>query len=357
MAYKIGVQVKLTEIKDKEKIEVYAPRISLFSNTQNRVNTADFYANDPFHKNLEQLSRNTWAPDPSGGSNQTKWFYERSRGSYDETRNREGTQAKIRKWDAIHPRKQRFDKTLLAKVENSWCLMPHLVSLGAQKNFLEYTIWLRENKFVDLSEDDFKKLVARIILWKTTESIVTRQNIPGFRANIVTYTLAWFHLLTERKIDLDKIWRNQTVNENVIDVLDGMTMKVRQHITDTQYNVTEWCKKLECWKKLQSKRFHIPANIEPELIDISPESTTRKQTITKKDKEVIEWCLKIDSGTWLAISRWGSLTESLETWERGIVYSIGKAIKQGKEPSKKQAIQAKKIFEKAKSFGFKEDDS
>ncbi|MFC1583660.1 AIPR family protein [Candidatus Neomarinimicrobiota bacterium] len=353
----IGVQVKLTEIKDKDKIEVYAPRISLCSNTQNRVNTADFYANDPFHKNLEQLSRNTWVPDPSGGSNQTKWFYERSRGSYDETRNREGTQAKIRRWDAIHPRKQRFDKTLLAKVENTWWLMPHLVSLGAQKNFLEYTIWLREEKVVDLNEEDFRNLVARLILWKTVESIITKQKIPGFRANIVTYTLAWFYKLTERRIDLDKIWKNQALDDKVMEVLDRMARKVRDHITDTEYNVTEWCKKLGCWEKLQRRRFDIPDNIESELIDTSRGSKSKAQTLSKKDKKTIEWCLKIDPSAWFALSRWGSLTESLELWERRFAYSMGRIIKGSKEPSKKQAYQGKRIFEKAKSLGFKKDDS
>ena len=57
------------------------------------MNTADFKAKHPFHIVLEKLSRSTWAPDPDGGNIETKWFYERARGLYDETRNLKRTDA------------------------------------------------------------------------------------------------------------------------------------------------------------------------------------------------------------------------------------------------------------------------
>ena len=44
----------------------FVPLISLYANSQNKVNTADFSANGPFHQKLEELSRTIWAPAAGG---------------------------------------------------------------------------------------------------------------------------------------------------------------------------------------------------------------------------------------------------------------------------------------------------
>src|SRR5690606_10885053 len=54
---KVVVQVKLTVLTDPAKVVEIVPLISKFANRQNKVNTADFSANDVFHQNLEKLSR------------------------------------------------------------------------------------------------------------------------------------------------------------------------------------------------------------------------------------------------------------------------------------------------------------
>ena len=41
------------------------------------LTAADFSANDPFHVRLEQLANSVWVP-----GEQSRWFYERARGSY-----------------------------------------------------------------------------------------------------------------------------------------------------------------------------------------------------------------------------------------------------------------------------------
>ena len=94
---KINVQVKIAYIEDKNKIEDIAKKISYTSNRQNAVNTADFRAKHPYHISFEKLSRSTWAPDPDRGNIETKWFYERARGLYDETRNLKRTDAEKKK--------------------------------------------------------------------------------------------------------------------------------------------------------------------------------------------------------------------------------------------------------------------
>ena len=49
--------MKLSVIQSAEMMDEIVPRISTFANTQNKVQIADFSANDPFHRRIEELSR------------------------------------------------------------------------------------------------------------------------------------------------------------------------------------------------------------------------------------------------------------------------------------------------------------
>lgn len=115
------------------------PDISRYANSQNRVSEVDFFSNSPFHVRMEDLSRRTLVPAKSGGVNyQTKWFYERTRGQYANERSKLSA-ADQKKFDAMYPRKQVMTKTDLAKYEISYERKPpHIVSAGAQKNFVAF---------------------------------------------------------------------------------------------------------------------------------------------------------------------------------------------------------------------------
>ena len=104
---RIYVQMKIIVINDPEKIGILVPRISECSNTQNRVSLADLAANDPPHPELHEISKRLLAPDPTGGSRMTCWFYEKARGSYEETKRMEArTPAKTREYEAKYPKVQ-----------------------------------------------------------------------------------------------------------------------------------------------------------------------------------------------------------------------------------------------------------
>ena len=187
----INLQMKITVIHNQEDITKLVPKISEYSNTQNKVQMADLLANDPPHPELHSISLTLAAPDPTGGSAQTYWFYEKSRGSYEETRNLKArTVAQKKKYNALYPKKQRFDKNKFGKSWNTYLQLPQIVSLGAQKNFARFNSWLQEQEGEDWVAF-FKKTVALVILWNESERIVRRQKFEGYRHNIVTYTLSW----------------------------------------------------------------------------------------------------------------------------------------------------------------------
>ena len=350
----VYVQMKLTVIEGQNMLEEMVPLISKYSNSQNKINTADFAANDPFHISVEKLSRAIWAPDPSGGNNHNIWFYERSRGSYYETRNRERTPSKIKAWDKIHPRNQRFDKVMLAKLEKTWLLQPDKVSEGAQKNFNSFQVDIKEQNLVEVDKYYFMRLIAKLIIWKSAERIISRQNIPGYRANIVTYTLAYLIKYTSNRLNLEKIWDDQKISDTLAETIDFIAYKVRDHIIKTKYNVTEYCKKEQCWSKIEndlSIKDGFPQILFSELLETSFIGT---KTIVpnKKDQDLIESMAEINYDIWMKISRWGKVTNSLEGWENSICFSIGNLLKKEKKLSQKQAYQGKRIYEKAIKKGF-----
>src|SRR5665648_150613 len=184
----IYVQVKITIVNNVEKMDEMVPMISRCANSQNKIQIADFSANHPFHRSIEELSRTIWAPAKEGGQRQTRWFYERSRGQYADIKSREYTRTGRKIFDATHPLKQKFTKTDLAKFENTWEQLPHIVSLGAQKNFKNFMFNLKQRGKFAPDQKYFEHLVAKAIIFRSTEKLISGQKYGGYRANNVAYT-------------------------------------------------------------------------------------------------------------------------------------------------------------------------
>lgn len=353
----IKVPVKLTVLFDPNRVEAVVPKISEYANSQNKVNTADFQANDPFHRGLEELSRTIWAPAADGMQRQTRWYYERARGQYQDDKSRCGTPAQQRQFEAVHPKSQMFTKTDLAKFENTWAQLPHLVSRGAQKNFWEFTLLLRDRGRVDVDERYFQRLIAKAILFRHAEKVVQAQRYGGYRANIVTYTLAWLSRKTSQRINLDRIWREQRLTPALEEAIRSTSAKVHDHITHPPAggNITEWCKKEACWQSLNEVELELLRSLEQELITIERSSITPVDrgidTPTEEELRLIEEVARIPPEVWFRISKWAKETDNLQGWQRGIAYSMGRLLAHGRKPSRKQAVQAKKILENAERLG------
>ena len=251
----VRLQAKITEIQP-QKIEELAKNISKYSNAQTAVNVTDFSANDPFHIKLQQLSETVFSPGELH-----RWFYERARGQYETARNREGsTPARLKAFDSVTPKKQKFDKTSLVKVENSWRQKPDWVAKGTQRNFENFMTNLEQK---DPQEIDYKNIVARQILYKQTESIARKLAFPAYRANVVSYTFALISYRTLNRIDLSKIWATQAVPEEIISTITEWMPRVFDTIVESANgrNVTEWAKKPECWAVVQAIDVSLPEEL------------------------------------------------------------------------------------------------
>lgn len=355
---KVFVQMKISVITSSDDMDEIVPRISAFANTQNKVQIADFSANDPFHRRIEELSRTIWAP-AQGGLLPQNWFYERARGQYADMLARESTTLRRKKYKEQHPL---FTKTDLAKYENTWDQLPFYVSEGAQKNFRRFTIRMSQQKRKLPDEQYYHNLIAKAIMFRRTEKLVSQQKYGGYRANIVTYTLAFLSYKTAQRINLERIWKEQALTEALEKEIVEVSKFIQQTIVNPPggANVGEWCKKEKCWKEIKEHKYEISKQLVNELI--SAEKAKKEQItdnsveLTENDQAIIDEAASIPASTWFELSRWAKETQNFAPWQRSIVFSVGTLIGREKKPSIKQSIQALKVYKGAIEKGFTSED-
>lgn len=351
---KVFVQMKISVINSSDDMDDIVPRISAFSNTQNKVQVADFSANDPYHRRIEELSRTIWAP-AQGGLLPQNWFYERARGQYADMLARESTTLRRKKYKEQHPL---FTKTDLAKYENTWEQLPFYVSEGAQKNFRRFTIRVSQRKGKLPDEQYYHNLIAKAIMFRRTEKLVSQQQYGGYRANIVTYTLAFLSYKTAQRIDLERIWKEQALTEALEKEIVEVSRFIQQTIVNPPggANVGEWCKKEKCWKEIREHEYEISKELADELISVEKakkeQVTDSSIELTENDQSIIDEAASIPATTWFELSRWAKETQNFAPWQRSIVFSVGTLIGREKKPSIKQSIQALKVYKGALEKGF-----
>ena len=355
----VVVQAKITVVSE-DLLDEIVPLISRYANTQNKVSDADFSANSPFHVRLEELSRRIWAPATDGSQRQTCWFYERARGQYQDALARESTPARKKQFRLQNPPSQKFTKTDLAKFENTWDQRPHIVSLGAQKNFADFTLRLSERSSFEPDEQYFRHLIAKAILFRRAERIVSARNFGGYRANIVTYSLSLLNHLTSNRIELDQIWRAQGLTSEIESAIERISVKVHASITDPprSANVTEWCKRPACWERVREISVTLPAAVDRSLVDTSKpgaRSSSASGLAVPTDRETAEIAeaAAVPATTWFEVSRWASQTGNLEAWQRSLAYSLGRLANRQQQPSVKQARQGLVLLAEAHRRGFR----
>lgn len=238
--------------------------ISRYANSQNKVSDADFFANHPFHQRLEQISRRMWAPARRGKQYQTHWYYERARGQYlNEFTRLTPTQRERLKLEI--PKDQLVTKTDLARCELTWQERPFNVSAGAQIVTNEFAKRISEAWKSDpdaFSEEYFRNAMARLIVFRTTERLVSSQPwyVVGFRSILVSYSIARLASLISSAgasvLDMKRIWQEQEVYPELIGMLLVIAEGVASYLVEegNARNVTQWVKRQSCWEDVKKSQ-------------------------------------------------------------------------------------------------------
>lgn len=359
---KVFVQMKLSIVPPEKAIDI-VPKISEFANSQNRVNAADFFANHPFHVRLEEFSRRIFAPSPDGTFRESKWYYERARGQYQDARGLL-TPAQRKKFDLEYPKSQLISKTDLAKYLNVWRGHPDTVSKGAQKNFAHFagTIGIEWKKQPDaFNEDFYRQAIAKALIFRATEEIVTEQlwYQGGYRANVVAYAIAKMSHDCEQRdefVDFDAIWRVQGISEEMGAALALVAEAVHEVLVSPPAgisNVTEWAKQQACWARIKALKIDWPEAWLGELVGKDRIKEGKRAGI--KDQRLLNGIeaqsVVVSAGgqLWEQLGAWGQSRKLLSPTELGIL-RVAASVPM-KIPSEKQCLKVIESLRKLRAEG------
>ena len=230
---KIFVPMKLTVLnvdgdlseEEEAKYNEITQQISKSANCQNPVSDADFFSNDPFHRIMEELSLKHMAPPVNGSPHQTIWYYERSKG----------------RWEQDH-------------------MNPHTVCAGSANNmrvFAGIITELYEKSKDSINEFFFKKSIAAVILFDDIDRIVNKSEwYPkgGNKAQIVPYTIAKLIASIPKGKDIDwkRIWNKQMLYAELVHQVEIVAKQVHEFLLDSGGAIVrEYAKKASTWKKFR----------------------------------------------------------------------------------------------------------
>jgi hypothetical protein len=363
---KVSVQMKLSIVKDINKQNEFVSKVSEYANTQNKVNKSDFFSNSPFHKEMKSYSQRLWVSTVKGSQRRTHWFYERARGEY---LNEQLYLTKAQKDQFLleNPKNQFLDKTFLSKSEVSWMQHPDVVSKGAQYSFSYFADNVTqklENDSLAISENYFKDVVARVILFREVEKLISNSDWynGGFRAQTVTYSIAYLAYITKktgRFFNFNLIWEDQALPPELTKLMKKITKAVYDEITDPPAgtaNIAQWCKKEGCWERVKNMYLDVFVR-ESLLIDSENLKYTKKED--KKTKqlesgiEMQTFVVTLDQQVWSALLNYykkHAATSTLSSTQLDILHKM--SLGALGLPSEKQSKILYQLHKKAEEEGF-----
>ena len=311
---KIFVPMKVSVIKDDKKQNIIVQKISRFANTQSAVKKSDFNINEQFLIDIENQSRQEWCKTPSGMPI-SKWFFERTRGQYLDKAKRNNTAVAEREFYAEYPKNQMFDKTMLSKFMMAWMENPASVCKGGENN---YTVFFKRIKELGITFDSnvYRRTIAKGILFKAIDAFYGRDGIslPGFKSNMVAYTLSSLSFLSGKKIDLISIWNEQNViNPSVQSKMTIDLYSVYAKLLNGQQHVSYKVKEQYTTTEGKKRNRFVSVDIPKEDLDKLKQTTLYK--VLEFVKNVIEpiiWghIVEVDEG--ININEW---TKSSLCWD------------------------------------------
>lgn len=363
----VFVPMKLVVV-DPRIAEELVPNISRYANSQNAVSAADFFSNSPFHIRVEELSRRVIAPAVSGATFSTKWYYERTRGQYENEKSKL-SKAEAARFERLYPKNQKFDKPSLAKYIMSWEQRPNVVSTGAQKNFIAFAnlvaaSWEKDDS--TFNEAYFRDAVVKAMLYNAVRNEVLKS--PWYKAqraylpNIVAYTVSKLAHSIEsqgrgRVLDTEAIWKTQGVPKSVLEFAEETAPMVNQVlISDSRpvTNVAEWAKKPGCWSVVEAMKTSLSPTLLGDLVDPQRlnEAKRAAKSVQKIDNSISEQTRVVATPgeTWESLRSF-ALQRGLASPKDVQCLDVASGRRRG-IPTEWQASRLLKLLENAKSQGF-----
>lgn len=350
----VPMKISVLEHSMSERI---IPKISEYSNSQNKVDASDFFSNHPFHIRIEDYSRKTPAPAVNGNQFQQYWYYERTRGQYNQGKMKfKPKSSQMKQYETRYPESQVIKMVDLAKYMEIYNGAPDIVSKGKQaivKVFAEETKKQWAKSDADFNNYYFKRVVALAILFKSTDDIIKQSEWykakHSYKANVIAYSMSilFHHIRTAAKgyeLDFMQIWNQQRISSELAGQMRTLCNEVYEFITRSDRlteNVTQWCKQAKCWERAQNNNWTFNASFQKTLV--SKETINTEEKEAKEERKVanevdaLKFIISSGQEYWKNVLEWSDSRRLLSDMEKSILKMIVNMNITGRIPSVKQA--------------------
>ncbi len=253
-----------------------------------------------------------------------------------------------------------FNKEDLAKYVNAYReiydgnklrIGPHFVVQGNQKNYAQFL----NNNLIDKPDNIyFEDIVSKAILFRTAEKLygVKPNAIGDLRYITVPYAISLLGYLTEYKLDLYKIWTNQSISEGLQSTLRDLMRLVEKFIKDSAPGALfgEWGKKQDCWLTVKEKFKNTPIPMSPDDL-INPKTRPRRRIsdteVENSNFKEIEAIIKnISTQKWKVIYQYCRENDEIPDYFTNAVHNLGRKLKEGIRPTSKEILLVNELLNK-----------
>src|SRR5690606_33914164 len=152
-------------------------------------------------------------------------------------------------------------------------------------------------------------------------------------------------------------WENQALSSELEQMLATWAPLVHAEIVQSagSRNVTEWCKKDDCWTEMRSIKLPLPRVLPPEFTTASGLARSGVEVAEElgESDSLIERCMSCDAAAWARIVAWAVSSLKVDDFDRKVAHTLSGYAMNGwvKPPSLKQAVRGVRVIDAAREAG------
>ena len=360
----LNVEDEMTE-EQTERYNEITKTISQCANSQNAVSEADFFSNHPFHVLMENLSHKVMAPPVDGKPYQTIWFYERSRGKWEQEQMKMSP-AERKRFGEMNPKTQVIKKEKLAKCLNAVRMNPHQVCQSSAINFSKFATYIEDlytTSRDSINEEFFKKGVCSVILFDQLDKIIGKADwYPkgGNKAQIVPYTIAKLFTLLPKGMDIDwrSIWQKQRITPEMAEELERLAYFTHKHLEKEAKGglVRSMCRVEATWSNFRKVPYELSDNFLKSLVSSeirkSDEASSKRAHKFNSEIDASIEIFSLGTDYWMNVYNELLKESVLSFGELEFIKRIANYIKRSSLPSAAQCKRLIRIINKAEDKGY-----
>jgi hypothetical protein len=298
--------------------------ISLYSNTQSKVNDADRMVNMTPHPELQEISEMDGMYSSGKG-----WYYERRRG---EIRTKELTMdaAEFEIWQSKFPPQNVIHASVIGIAWNSWWGSPHVGASGKNKGFFHYhnELTMRVAQKSWDAKQHHKKTIGLSKIHNFASDHMAN-TFAGLRSATLPHVLGWLSKLSENRLDLIDVWKGNELSKDLKDAIVILAKPVDELIRNYQEDdQKQWAKSPSCTESVWA----LPV----------PEEFKKLNLKMMRDGKDVQgdpgdYTMNIGKNKLWEMYRWGKGNGVLFQGNKILTDIIIRTVSRNRKPSEKQA--------------------